>query len=293
MKNLPILLFFVSNLLFSQYNSYLPKETFNNKFNINCDVEPLGIVKELTTLPPTYTFLESNGYCYYFNPAQSFFSYCFYFIANTENVFLNSGFSAVGCNNIIFSGFTLCDITDGYTVGNGQYFTNLTVGNTYVWCLTGSASGIGCQGFNTFCPYWFNENVLPVKLIFFNGFKTDNGIKLEWITLSESNSECFFIEKSLDGFNYYEIGSIDAQGFSNKEVKYEFLDKIVNTGNVYYRLKQMDFDGRIEIFEPIVIYNNGKKILKVTDLNGRKININTSGFKVIFFDDGSYLKVIN
>jgi hypothetical protein len=293
MKYLPILLIFFVNTLCSQYNSYLPKENISNsKSNTTC-IETNNIVKELTVLPPTYSFLESNSYCYYFNPAQSYFTYCFYFIANTENIYLNSGFSAVGCNNIIFSDFTLCDVSTGLEVGEGQYFTNLTIGNTYVWCLSGFATGVLCQGFNTICPYWFSETVLPVKLIFFNGYKKNNGIMLEWITLSESNSDCFVVEKSINNFNYFDIGVVDAQGFSNREVRYEFLDYNINNGNTYYRLKQIDLNGDFEIFNPIVIYNNGKKILKVIDLNGKVIDVSKPGFKVIFFDDGTYIKVIN
>jgi hypothetical protein len=97
-------------------------------------------------------------------------------------------------------------------------------------------------------------SALPVTLISFT-MECDKGIPLiKWTTESEQNSDYFQIERSRDGFEWIEVSKVQAYGYSNTTKEYKFYD--LNSGSFegYYRLKQVDFDGKFEIFSPI--YSN-------------------------------------
>lgn len=95
---------------------------------------------------------------------------------------------------------------------------------------------------------------LPVTLTSFTS-SCDNGIPvLSWTTESEQNSNYFEIERSRDGFEWKSVSQVQAAGNSNTIKNYQFYD--INSGRFegYYRLKQVDYDGQFEYFNPI--YSN-------------------------------------
>lgn len=70
------------------------------------------------------------------------------------------------------------------------------------------------------------------------------GIDLRWATANEHNAARFDIERSADGASFEKIGAVVAKGNSNAPTDYYFQDKHPLTGINYYRLKQVDLDGR-------------------------------------------------
>lgn len=68
-------------------------------------------------------------------------------------------------------------------------------------------------------------------------------MKLSWTTYAEIDNDYFVVEKSLNGKDYYSIGTQDGMGNSTTLNKYEFYDFGLSDMPVYYRLKQVDFDG--------------------------------------------------
>lgn len=92
---------------------------------------------------------------------------------------------------------------------------------------------------------------LPVSLVKFVATPTEaKHVQLDWVTESEQNSEWFAVERSADGANFVEIGRLPAAGNATEERRYSFLDEHPLPGTSYYRLRQMDFDGKFE-FSPI------------------------------------------
>jgi hypothetical protein len=90
---------------------------------------------------------------------------------------------------------------------------------------------------------------LPVTLGSFDVKPRDNGNLLQWSSLTESNNTGFEVQQSVghaNGFN--KIGFVDSKaknGNSQAEIRYSFEDKTpVNGVVVYYRLKQIDMDGK-------------------------------------------------
>jgi len=87
---------------------------------------------------------------------------------------------------------------------------------------------------------------LPVDLISFTAEKLDSKSRLNWSTASELNNSHFDLERSLDGRNFTFIGQIKGKGNSSAISNYEFVDQRPEGNINYYRLKQVDFDGRFD-----------------------------------------------
>jgi hypothetical protein len=142
--------------------------------------------------------------------------------------------------------------------------------------------------------------VLPIEMISFNALDLDSKIELKWSTASESNNDYFVLEKSFDGENYSFLDVIDGAGSSTVLRSYSYSDSNPFDGTTFYRLRQIDYDGKStlsgvakivrvmpEDFElsiypnpasselnPMVILNgkaNQKYQLVVTDLLGKQV----------------------
>jgi hypothetical protein len=94
------------------------------------------------------------------------------------------------------------------------------------------------------------QSVLPVELSSFT-FTCDPVHTLNWTTESEQNSDYFQIERSRDGFDWIEVSKVEAMGNSNTTKNYQFYDMTSGYFEGYYRLKQVDFDGKFEYFGPV------------------------------------------
>jgi hypothetical protein len=111
---------------------------------------------------------------------------------------------------------------------------------------------------------------LPVELLSFNATCENDQILLNWQTASEHNSLSFDIEKSRDGQTWNLIDQQVAAGNSNELLSYQFVDAEKNNATVYYRLNQVDIDGKNEYFGPIAVSCNTSKFITSTSPNPSK-----------------------
>ena len=79
------------------------------------------------------------------------------------------------------------------------------------------------------------------------------GTMLTWSTAFEENNAMFIIEKSVDGNEFEEIGSIKGAGDSEDVREYNFLDIMSNEAKTFYRLRQVDVDGTFSFSEVLPI----------------------------------------
>jgi hypothetical protein len=110
-----------------------------------------------------------------------------------------------------------------------------------------------------------NESVsLPVTFTKFAVTKVDVGIQLDWATSKEINNQGFEIQRSADGFKTFDSVAF-VKGFGNTwEVQaYSFTDTKAATGPLFYRLKQIDFNGKFDFSE--IKYLNGGESLTVAN----------------------------
>jgi hypothetical protein len=102
----------------------------------------------------------------------------------------------------------------------------------------------------------YTDDPFPVELAFFSGVLNSNEIELWWRTETEVNNYGFDIERSSPwlGTIWETIGFIEGHGNSNSPKEYSYADtNIKQSGNYYYRLKQMDNDGTYEYSDVVSV----------------------------------------
>ncbi|MCH8035092.1 MAG: T9SS type A sorting domain-containing protein [Bacteroidetes bacterium] len=100
---------------------------------------------------------------------------------------------------------------------------------------------------------WTNI-ILPVELTSFTANVNDNGnVILNWSTATELNNQMFEIERKTEEGQYVTIGYVEGHGTTTEPQDYTYTDNSVETGNYFYRLKQIDFGGRYEYSDEIEV----------------------------------------
>ncbi|MFN8342226.1 MAG: T9SS type A sorting domain-containing protein [Cyclobacteriaceae bacterium] len=101
-----------------------------------------------------------------------------------------------------------------------------------------------------------NFNTLPVTLVDFSCTLTAGfTVQLDWATASEINNGRFDIERSVDGRRFNSIGSVSGAGTTSVFREYTMLDPLPAPGYNYYRLTQVDLDGKATPYEVCTVVN--------------------------------------
>ena len=146
------------------------------------------------------------------------------------------------------SGTTAIKIDSAF--GNTLQFTDqsladLATGYYYIDVINGTSRIITS-------PIWYTRvdaSVLPVKLSAFTAQKSDNKVQLDWTTEQETNSSHFIVQRSTDVGTWNDIARVNGAGNSAIKKQYRAYDNAPVNGNNYYRLKQVDLDGKFELSE--------------------------------------------
>ncbi|HMO61415.1 MAG TPA: T9SS type A sorting domain-containing protein [Ferruginibacter sp.] len=86
--------------------------------------------------------------------------------------------------------------------------------------------------------------IVPVKLSYFTGSASAKKSVLKWKSEYEEEVLHFIIEKSYNGRDFVEMGSVKAKNISGSV--YNFTDELPAAGNNFYRLKTISANGLIE-----------------------------------------------
>ncbi len=125
--------------------------------------------------------------------------------------------------------------------------------------------------------FWVAQGILPVELISFTAILDNGVVKLTWETATEVNNYGFQVERrNLRGLDtqpadgnlegYTAIGFVQGQGNSNSLKEYEFVDGNPPSGDLQYRLKQIDTDGTYEYYSLIAEVDG-----TITSLNDERL----------------------
>lgn len=108
-------------------------------------------------------------------------------------------------------------------------------------------TGVGFQDGDRFTLGSINvsQTPLPVELLLFSAIKEGPHVRIRWSTASESNSDHFKVERSVNGIVWAEIAHVHAQGNSVVQQNYFSLDLQPLSGTNYYRLKMVDQDASV------------------------------------------------
>ena len=101
------------------------------------------------------------------------------------------------------------------------------------------------------------EIILPVTLVRLHGECNGKRALISWTTASEHNNDYFVVERSDDAVNFVEVGRVAGAGNSIEMLSYNYADYSIRTGENYYRLTQVDYDGTRTTSEIIEVYCSG------------------------------------
>ena len=141
----------------------------------------------------------------------------------------------------------------GDFVQNTEGSLSFTVGESVI-VLGNSGTYFLTQGFQqppTAAP-------IPVEFGDFFAKKQNTSVLLNWFTFTERNSLRFDIERSFDANSFSKIGEIKASGVSVERRDYDFMDAKPFDGVNYYRLREVDFDGRELLSKIVSVTFNGE-----------------------------------
>ncbi len=129
-------------------------------------------------------------------------------------------------------------------------------------------------------PLNSSSPTIPVELIDFKAQKVNQAVKLLWSTATELNNAFYAIERSENGKSFDKIGEINGYGNSNVLKTYQFIDeKPMSTVN-YYRLRQVDFDGKETVYKTVSVNFGKNTTTKVyPSIAKDKINVEVIGDK--------------
>lgn len=129
---------------------------------------------------------------------------------------------------------TLADGEDGpnatFTYNTSMVFPTLTYGSS-----------------NYFLDVVFEISLVstPATIVRLSGQAVNaTDIRVSWSTASESNNKGFEVMRSTNGTNWTSAGFVAGAGNSSATIGYSFLDKDLPAGKYFYRLKQVDLDGK-------------------------------------------------
>ncbi|MGV3540414.1 MAG: T9SS type A sorting domain-containing protein, partial [Rufibacter sp.] len=90
------------------------------------------------------------------------------------------------------------------------------------------------------------ETTLPVSWLYVKGERKQQNTVINWATACEINNDRFEIEFSTDGANFSKLGQVTGAGNSSTVQKYQFTHSSAVGSPSYYRIKQVDVDGKFE-----------------------------------------------
>jgi hypothetical protein len=175
-------------------------------------------------------------------------------------------------SKIAFPQFTLNDIRAAYY--DGSFWNDIGGSATGDVVTTGSITSGAISNFNNNFVLGSTSFALPVYIISFTASKVNDYNTIGWTIADEQAVKNYELERSDDGIHFYTINSQFAQNLNN-EVLYSYNDKILLSGNLYYRLKIIKNNSQV-IYSHIVrvsVTTNNKEFYVITNPIDQSIDI--------------------
>ena len=127
-------------------------------------------------------------------------------------------------------------ITDAIVDKSGVIGSDFTLVNTDNQDDIFNSIEVAIKRVSMTLPVQFAE---PLK-----AYHVKNGINVDWATASEINCDRFEIERSINAIDFNKIASVKGQNNSSNYHTYSILDADPKIGVNYYRIRQVDLDGK-------------------------------------------------
>ncbi len=224
-------------------NTIMPQPTVTIKSN------PFG------SATPALNFVATAAYNTEVSDEGGFYNYLFAavtsqapfynFTTNTEIDALELQIAGVGTTSV-----RLAQLPDGGATGQKNFYVELGNDNTNQTSMFyGSGATNNPLGYSAYSFVPLAGIVLPVKFTAFSATKRDNDGLLNFVVENETaNTEKYEVERSLDGTTFDKINTLAAIKNGAASNVYNVVDaNLANTKNngiIYYRIKQIDADGK-------------------------------------------------
>lgn len=138
----------------------------------------------------------------------------------------------------------------------------------------------------------FALGALPVTWSYFKASALDKSNLITWATATETNASHYELERSIDGRAFFELANIKAKNNANG-AEYDFNDDKIDFGQgYYYRLKQLDFDGRYAYSDKVFVPRKpSENSLDFTFNNPSFNHLDIQFSKDFTLDDNAILKL--
>ncbi|MEP7278964.1 MAG: Ig-like domain-containing protein [Bacteroidota bacterium] len=173
---------------------------------------------------------------------------------------------------------------------------------TYMVCDNGSPSM--CSDIATVTVVFQSAGALPVTIVDLGAVYANNKVNVKWTTTFELNNDHFEVERSTDGISFKSVATVKGQGNSATLHNYQFNDdvskNVLNKNDLYYRLKQVDLDGKASYTKVLVVRvyrTKSLQSLSVTPnpaINDIKVNVqlNENSYIVMKIANSSGIEVM-
>lgn len=243
------------------------------------------------SFPPACTATDADDDIWYsFTASSSSMS-----VSISNAVLQTSGIADIGMEVIAGGCFDYTSIFCDNNIASGsgvQTVSGLSAGSKY-W-IRFWTTGTTSEATFDFCMQ--DLTVVPVKLSAYSAFCINGFTTINWTTTETVNSNAFSIEKSMDGKQFETIGSVKTTPETTH--RYTFTDTNQNNGKEFYRLKQIDNNGKTQYFDILTadcsnnnvnVYPNPAKDILTIQLN----NHFTPGLIKIFDLRGAVIKMLD
>ena len=163
---------------------------------------------------------------------------------------------------------------------------------------TGNGTRASIRPNMRFMFYSAGGGALPITLLSFSANLMNNispCARIEWEVASQIDNDYFTVYHSADGYHWDPINTVLGAGNSNQQTTYSLVHKNVEIGWNYYKLRQTDYDGIFEEFNPISLKlsTEKKEIIRRITLLGQEVDENYKGFVILLWDNGGIQKTFN
>jgi hypothetical protein len=234
--------------------------TINYNVNAQCLINSTGGYDVQVSITPT-NIIPSSSNC----PSGYNYNVTFDYIITVSGV--NTSFDGnigvqpnIFCNGGQNNGFFTINVqapSVGSAISTTTYSGTLTTTTNQFRsasdCATATPSSLNCNTIDIiiFGPGISNQTVacnnmvyLPIELTNFDVSHDDKNVYINWETASEINNDYFTIERANDDTEWNEIIRVNGAGNSTHTISYSSTDNNPLVGLSYYRLKQVDYDGK-------------------------------------------------
>jgi hypothetical protein len=154
-------------------------------------------------------------------------------------------------------------VTPEYPTGTYAYFCTVDANHNsaYPYCVGPTFYGNKVVVKATTIPgtaTTYTGPILPVDLLDLTAYLANEKTVLQWSTSKEKDLNSFDIESSNNGIDFKKIGVVYAIGNTSNTSKYSFTDDAAFVDVKYYRLKQVDKDGKYSYSKIVSVHQNNK-----------------------------------